>query len=92
MGQKGRQKVGVQIQFRRNHRQPALISAVLLPDSHRFVLATQDRNAYKGVTLEAEVQFVKKDMVRNINDSSHRCMRDSLFCGKIEGIESDAAE
>ena len=46
----------------------------------------------KLVTLEAEVQFDKKDMARNIIYSSHRCMLDSIFCGKTEGIESDTPE
>ena len=44
------------------------------------------------VTLEAEVQFGKKDMARNVMYSSHRCMLDSIFCGKTEGIESDTPE
>jgi hypothetical protein len=34
----------------------------------------------KLVTLEAEVQFDKKDMARNIHCFSHRCMFDSIFC------------
>jgi hypothetical protein len=46
----------------------------------------------KLVTLEAEVQFGKKDMARNIDYSSHRCMLDGIFCGKTEGVESDASE
>jgi hypothetical protein len=46
----------------------------------------------KLVTLEAEVQFGKKDMARNVIYSSHRCIFDSIFCGKTEGIESDAPE
>ena len=46
----------------------------------------------KLVTLEAEVQFDKKDMVRNIICSSHRCIFGSIFCGKTEGIESNTAE
>ena len=44
------------------------------------------------VALEAEVQFDKKDMARNIICSSHRCIFDSIFCGKTEGIESDTPE
>jgi hypothetical protein len=43
-------------------------------------------------TFKAEVQFDKKDRVRNIIYSSHRCIFDSIFCGKTEGIESDAPE
>ena len=43
-------------------------------------------------TFKAEVQFDKKDMARNIIYSSHRCMFDSIFCGKTEGIESDTPE
>ena len=39
-----------------------------------------------------EVQFDKKDMARNIIYSSHRCIFDSIFCGKTEGIESDTPE
>jgi hypothetical protein len=46
----------------------------------------------KSVTLEAEVQFGKKHMARNIDYYSHRCIFDSLFCGKTEGIESDTPE
>jgi hypothetical protein len=42
--------------------------------------------------FKAEVQFDKKDMVRNVMYSSHRCMLDSIFCGKTKGIESDTAE
>ncbi len=43
-------------------------------------------------TFKAEVQFDKKDMVRNSTDSSHRRIFDSVFCGKTEGIESDTPE
>jgi hypothetical protein len=43
-------------------------------------------------TFKAEVQFDKKDMARNIIYSSYRCMLDSIFCGKTEGIESDTAK
>jgi hypothetical protein len=46
----------------------------------------------KSVTLEAEVQFGKKDSARNIDYDSHRCMFDRIFCGKTEGIESNAPE
>ena len=46
----------------------------------------------KLVTLEAEVQFDKKDMVRNIISSSHRCIFGRIFCGKTESIESNTAE
>ena len=45
-----------------------------------------------STTFKAEVQFDKKDMARNIIYSSHRCMLDSIFCGKTEGIESDTPE
>jgi hypothetical protein len=43
-------------------------------------------------TFKAEVQFEEKDRVRNSNYFSHRCMFDSIFCGKTEGIESDTPE
>ena len=43
-------------------------------------------------TFKAEVQFGKKDMARNIIYPSHRCIFDGIFCGKTEGIESDAPE
>ncbi len=46
----------------------------------------------KLVTLEAEVQFDKKDMACNIIYSSHRCTFGSIFCRKTEGIESDTPE
>jgi hypothetical protein len=46
----------------------------------------------KLVTLEAEVQFDKKDMARNITYSSHRCIFECIFFGKTEGIESDSPE
>ncbi len=43
-------------------------------------------------TFQAEVQFDKEDTARNTIRSSLRCVFDSLFCGKSEGIESDAPE
>jgi hypothetical protein len=43
-------------------------------------------------TFKAEVQFDKKDMARSIIYSSHRCIFDSISCGKTEGIESDTPE
>jgi hypothetical protein len=39
-----------------------------------------------------EVQFDKKDMARNNNYSCHRCIFDSIFFRKTEGIESDTPE
>jgi len=41
---------------------------------------------------EAEVQFDKKDMARNINYSSHRCIFYGIFFRKTKGIESDPPE
>jgi len=46
----------------------------------------------ESATLKAEVHFDKKDMARNISYSCHRCMFDSIFFGKTEGIESDTPE
>jgi hypothetical protein len=46
----------------------------------------------KLVTLEAEVQFEKKDMARNIIYSSHRWIFGSIFFRKTEGIESNTPE
>jgi hypothetical protein len=46
----------------------------------------------KLVTLEAEVRFDKKDMARNIIDSFHRWIFDSIFFRKTEGIESNTPE
>jgi hypothetical protein len=41
---------------------------------------------------ETEVRFDKKNMAPNIDHYSHRRIFDSIFCGKTEGIKSDAAE
>ena len=42
--------------------------------------------------FKAEVQCDKKDMARNIGNSSHRCVYDSIFRGKTEGVKSDTAK
>ena len=46
----------------------------------------------ESANFKAEVQFDKEDMARNINYSRHRRMFDSIFCGKIQSIESDSPE
>jgi hypothetical protein len=46
----------------------------------------------KPATFKAEVQFEKRDMARSINYPYPRCLFDSLFCRKTEGVESDAPE
>ena len=46
----------------------------------------------KLATLKAEVQFEQKEMARITGCSSHCCCFDSIFCGKIQGIESNTPE
>jgi len=42
--------------------------------------------------FRAEVHCDKEAMARNTNDSRHRCIFDSIFSGKTEGIESNTPQ